>query len=857
MPSNAATARSRTRPTEKAAYWLDFCRRYMVKQADLGGDGQDIPFEQAFANLAHAYLKDKAPGLLDYQVGFQLVDRNEDNSKAIGIFGFKVGSQWLYAPVFFLNGDLKGHELLYVKNQDTFVPLKENWINYLLNKKPVSLGGGVNKDTRLLGVRQPDLARIVHSPASTKLASWLPPWLADAMPGLAYAAMIDPYRDTRYSGLATLPEVVKAAGVRGVRCLAALTEAYPTLAAPLEAFYGDALPAAMAEVGRDHREKRAAARSLLSPATPPPRPASPPGRLVGPEPPDHPVKAGSLTTITYDHGRDMALEGLTDDERTRLRADGIVVRDGRPDDQVSRAFRGDVPVVSNRGLMNPDETGLYDILIKPGAVEKCLVIYGPHGPNGRRNYAVVVRAGGAPGERGWLAVHPSWVWATRRHGDDEFRAFLKDAGDPSAEGPSTAEGKQFIALGPDGSGTLPFIVEGEVGGPDDGYRIFKVRFDLYCDRPRANAFGTSPERWDAIEMARNDERWDRWAHGERIHCGGRRGTRLRSSAGDVYIPKDFLIVEVEPAEYEEDQWKAPEFEKENFKRNVMSITGGQGKSKNPPTTAMSNNPDADLGIYAKTAAMRVHFDGAGGHVDGGPYMGRTALLRELIEGRGFREKVARQILGECEDGRYKIGGATKTYRVAYAPWCKQAAPGDYGGAGLTMQGPSAPSFPDPPYGSDDVMGSNLPMAGPQQMAQAVPGMRADPGNRDAYLPLAGPDPMAAQAVGQASRTGQREIFDTAAVGSLLKTTQDDQLTDRFLGDLMKGLDRIGRILFMLYWHQDQFQDRYGKTEIPELEDSLRGSFEDVGDLVLFLKQKSVQPDPEAETQHIDLKDAAG
>ncbi len=84
------------------------------KQASLGGD-QESSFEQAFSSLAYAYLKDKSPRLLDFIVGFQLVDRNEDNTKAVGIFGFKVGDQWLYAPVFFLNGDLKGHELLYIK----------------------------------------------------------------------------------------------------------------------------------------------------------------------------------------------------------------------------------------------------------------------------------------------------------------------------------------------------------------------------------------------------------------------------------------------------------------------------------------------------------------------------------------------------------------------------------------------------------------------------------------------------------------------------------------------------------------------------------------------------------------------
>src|SRR5262245_60940239 len=80
----------------------------LIKAGELGG-GQDTQFEGAFANLAHAYMRDKAPKLLDYEVGFQLIEKNNENTKAVGVFGFKVGDQWLYAPVFFLNGDLKGH----------------------------------------------------------------------------------------------------------------------------------------------------------------------------------------------------------------------------------------------------------------------------------------------------------------------------------------------------------------------------------------------------------------------------------------------------------------------------------------------------------------------------------------------------------------------------------------------------------------------------------------------------------------------------------------------------------------------------------------------------------------------------
>jgi hypothetical protein len=85
-------------------HWLNVVRSYdrsQVKAAEIGGRGDDVAFEQAFSNLAHAYLRDSAPKLLEHEIGFQLLDRNRENTKAVGVFAFKVGSHWLYAPVFF------------------------------------------------------------------------------------------------------------------------------------------------------------------------------------------------------------------------------------------------------------------------------------------------------------------------------------------------------------------------------------------------------------------------------------------------------------------------------------------------------------------------------------------------------------------------------------------------------------------------------------------------------------------------------------------------------------------------------------------------------------------------------------
>jgi hypothetical protein len=85
-------------------------------------------------------------------------------------------------------------------------------------------------------------------------------------------------------------------------------------------------------------------------------------------------------------------------------------------------------------------------------------------------------------------------------------------------------------------------------------------------------------------------------------------------------------------------------------------------------------------------------------------------------------------------------------------------------------------------------------------------------------------------------------MDTAVVGGLVKTMDPGAAIDSYISDLMLGLDRVGRILFMYYWHYEKFKERYGQQDMPELEDNLRNVFENMGDLTIFLKQKTVEPD---------------
>jgi hypothetical protein len=98
----------------------------------------------------------------------------------MGLFGFKVGDQWLYAPVFFLNGDLKGHELLYIKKQGR-LRAAEGELGQLPDLPPAAHAGrGFGANTFQLGGLMPNLSRLSRPPTGTKYGSDALPVCVDA-----------------------------------------------------------------------------------------------------------------------------------------------------------------------------------------------------------------------------------------------------------------------------------------------------------------------------------------------------------------------------------------------------------------------------------------------------------------------------------------------------------------------------------------------------------------------------------------------------------------------------------------------------------------------------------------------------
>lgn len=773
----------------------------LVKQAELGGEGNDTQFEQAFSNLAHAYLKDKAPGLLDYEVGFELMERNEDNTKAVGLFGFKVGSQWLYAPVFFINGDLKGHELLYLKDQDQFVPLKENWLNYILRRKPASLGKKTDQNMGRLGFLTPDLQAFSRPPA--KFASANKPAddsdeMMEGVRAFAKFACSNPVHDPKFAKTITLKSFLnkeashsKSAYRELVKGIIDICQRFPKMAEAIDSTCGnDFLKNAVAKLGT----------------------LTEPGVL-------------SEDTVQLKHQEKQALtivvrsfnsscngsEDIMDSpepDKKKLLTDGVIFRDARTKDDTAIAYRVQEPT----SIENPPTTGVYDLLVSPFSMLKTVIFLMPHGPSGRQDFATVVSY---EGENSWINSHPGNLFTRPPRDGGQDSPESKTSGDSYAkffeklpDTTSLTKGSLYMAVSESGDASVPFEVL-KTDSASDGTKNYRVLYHDSASQPKPGY----------LPKATGKEAYNDYSYSSSVIGGGRKlyvtdkpGSRIKSIKGDLYIPGNFKMIKLSG----------------DCCSGDGSITPG-------------NLTDLQHAIYQKTASLNVRHTGSEVSVNGRVLEPKEALIH-LVRDVALREKQARCILEEAKQNKVANYRVHKPVKEDAGDLIKSAAPGDQ--IDQSMQGTtSAPAFPTPPTGMESTLLGSVQSSYPQQ--QALPAMNSQSlqANSAVYDPRL-PDPKTMAIGYNAAQSGQKEVFDTSMIGTLIKSVRDDTMVDRHLGDLMGGLDKIGRILFSFYWHKDKFEDRYGKKDIPELEDNLRNSFEQLGDLLLFLKQKTIDSYPD-------------
>lgn len=824
------------------------------KVATVGGTGDEMEFSKAFSGIAYSAIRDKAPRLLDYLVGFQLIDRNEDNSKAFGAFGFKLDKQWVLAPVFFLNGEVKGHEVLYLKGSDTCVPLKEDWVNSVMSQMPYEVGenSGVRTLAELGGSKP--MLRALSVPPSQAYGKWAGDTLSDipifedsewAEPFLPlFAALKEKYASAIYADVppvilnydAVVRDPLGAAFAEiGTQfdLGAALTsdpvlfkaaydaaEQLPFIKAAFQLFYGaDCFENwAVESLKNFHRDQSnvmpvsIAKIAALSPSLITDAPVE--------APPTHPVKSGALR-IYFSHSVLGSAEPLSDDDKTKLMRRGRLIKDTRKSDQVSQILTRK----THFKIENPPETGLYDVLEADGTKDKMFVIV--HGVGGSRQgrTATLVRADKSD-TKSWLVTYLSNIFVEKQYDGDDWTKWWKSL----SEVTSMTPGNEYIAIHPDGTSTIPFFVNDKLG--DSEYRIRFVS-DTVGDESIEGSRALSFERLNARSSR------PEYPFGSVLRIVKETEARkLRQTNTYVQVPSNCRVLKLS----------------DNTPQPASFISVEPEKTKGKPIRPGDSHDVARL-IFAKTAGLSVWRDR------------NEILLKQASSVERVRESdavwtlVSEHGLTE-DDAEFVVKQASvdpQEYRVLYAP-------------GFGPEKAALEMTRDPRYTNNsadfDAMNARASMqVSPRSeanfqpsysMSQPVPELMAsnqDLSNWNIWQNYLAEDFNHVKQVARvAASRGQKEVFDVSMFTGLAKAVSKDTLVERYLPALVRALDSLGRLLLSFYWHSAEFADRYGKQDLPELEDSLRNAFDAIGSVTLFLKEKTIETP--LSKGDIDLDDAA-
>lgn len=125
----------------------------------------DIDIEKTFSDMASGFVANKVGDLMkdEHRIGFEIVKKNDDNTKLLGVFAFKVDKELIFAPVFFLQGEIKG-PLLYRCDTKQFLPATKEWASYLIESIETSDGRGISRNRISETAPMVDMDKIMMRP---------------------------------------------------------------------------------------------------------------------------------------------------------------------------------------------------------------------------------------------------------------------------------------------------------------------------------------------------------------------------------------------------------------------------------------------------------------------------------------------------------------------------------------------------------------------------------------------------------------------------------------------------------------------------------------------------------------------
>ena len=141
------------------------------KQAASAIKQQDA--EYAFMKAASNIVEEKAaPFFKDpYYLGFEIVKTNDTFTKMVGIFAFRINKVLFYIPVFYIDGNIKGTDLLYAADEKLFTVLNPDWCDYFISLYEQQAADAISSDAANKATQDLQLRWLAYPPYMQKGAS--------------------------------------------------------------------------------------------------------------------------------------------------------------------------------------------------------------------------------------------------------------------------------------------------------------------------------------------------------------------------------------------------------------------------------------------------------------------------------------------------------------------------------------------------------------------------------------------------------------------------------------------------------------------------------------------------------------
>lgn len=773
--------------------------------------------EIAFYRASSTIMEDKAAPLFtsDYYLGFEIVKTNDAFTKMVGIYAFRVNKHLLYAPVFYVDGKIKGTDFLYNVEEKKFVYLSPEWCNYFIGLYEEDTSGEpVDRSLSQQGKQDIEMMRIAtplyKSASIKKFASML--GIAEEKEYSsfkdAYDNMFMSFVNAKDSDNSPLHAFLKSAGIKAWNKLASALKSDEEFASNVIGLCNkeDYIPQDVLEEARKSNIKTASAKSKP--------------RLI--------LHKGRFNK----NGVKTAVEQIED---------GYSIEDNRDEKELTVIY-DESPEDDYTGIVKA-APAVYNIITTDGSQVKCVAVYG--NSDYGKTPALLISVDSDDKKKGIVSYFD--VGSAKELYDEPNK---EDK--PGKHDPVVGVFRNILAKEEADEEQAKKDLDKVVKEKPEKGKIYAI-WDPYYSYLSDEAFyiadvrdtgddGSYSVKAYPAEGYETFRPWESLVEGKDITI--KVNARAEEPLYDlkVFTPVvrwlELPMKKVDLAKEMKNEFGISSdysFKKKDYRFDIIQGEFVPGSwSTLYAYNSLSTNKVASTNVKANSDGT-YNVDINGHKFYNLNKMGSQIML---MANMNISEDTANYLLKTATDKGYYSQGHKCLFKKYAERIILNPDPDFFEGydpdLGISYQIPESRVLetseetyapPAPRYG--DMMEPSI--AGIAEEVQGV--SREDP---DVFMETATPNMLAEFA----ERSGKRSVFEHGIISSLSKVSDAQMYISDFLPSLRDGMDKLARLLFLIVISPQNFIKYYGSDDIMGLENSVTSTFKSLSELTLDLIQKT-------------------